>query len=384
MVTLLVLIYIAFISLGLPDSLMGAAWPSLYTEIDVPISYAGIFSMIASGGTILASLMSARMVGRFGTGRVLVVSVFLTAAALLGISIAPSFFFLCLLAIPLGLGGGAVDAALNNFVALHYAARHMNWLHSFWGVGATVGPLIMSLCIAGSGWRTGYLAIGCAQSALLVCLMFSLPLWRNHERRTSGEEKIEVHFRKLIAIPGAVAAMVSFLCYCGIEGMLSVWGTSYLVMASGMPNERAARIVSLSYFGITLGRVLAGFLSGKFGGMRIIRTGYTVILLGVTLLLLPIGEFAKFIGFLIIGLGCAPIYPAMIHETPIRFGKQNSQGLIGLQMASAYVGSTFVPPLYGLLSSWTGFASAPYAILFLALMMLVMLETVNKKVIIKK
>ncbi len=379
--TLLVLIYVAFISLGLPDSVMGSAWPSLYAEIGVPIEYAGIFSMIASGGTIAASLLSARVAGKYGTGKVLVVSVFLTAAALFGICAAPSFLFLCLLAIPLGLGGGAVDAALNNFVALHYAARHMNWLHSFWGVGATAGPLLMSVFIGGGGgWRAGYMTVGGVQALLFVCLLFSLPLWRKHERRPGAEEKNEVHFKKLLSIPGAKAAMTAFCCYCGLEVMLGVWGASYLVMHVGLPNDRAARFVSISYLGITIGRVLAGFLSDRFSGRRLIRIGYTAILLGTAFLVLPIGEYFKLAGFLIIGLGCAPIYPAMIHETPIRFGERNSQGLIGLQMASAYVGSTLFPPLYGMLSSVTGFGSAPFAILALTLVMILMVETVDRQV----
>ena len=380
--TLLVLIYVAFISLGLPDSVMGAAWPSLYAEIGVPIGYAGIFSMITSGGTIVASLMSARVVGRFGTGKVLIISVLLTAVALLGICVTPSFFFLCLLAVPLGLGGGAVDAALNNFVALHYAARHMNWLHSFWGVGATFGPLVMSVFIGGGrGWRGGYLTIGCVQAALVVCLLLSLPLWKKHERRPGVEEKNEIHFRKLLSIPGAKAAMLAFCCYCGLEVMLGVWGASYLVMHVGLPNDRAARFVSLSYLGITLGRVLAGFFSEKLDGKSLIRIGYSIILTGAALLLLPLGDFAKLAGFLLIGFGCAPIYPAMIHETPVRFGERNSQGLIGLQMASAYVGSTLFPPLYGWIASLTGFVSAPYVILTLTLVMILMLETINRQVV---
>ncbi len=378
--TLLVLVYIAFISLGLPDSIMGSAWPSLYGEIGVPIGYAGIFSMIVSGGTIFASLMSARMVGRLGTGKVLIISVTLTALALLGICFVPSFFFLCLLAIPLGLGGGAVDAALNNFVALHYTSRHMNWLHSFWGVGATAGPLIMSMFIGGGGgWRAGYLTIGCVQAALVVCLLFSLPLWKKCERRAGSEQKNEIRMKKLLSIPGAKAAMLSFLCYCGLEVMVGVWGASYLVLHEGLANDEAARFVSLFYLGITGGRMLAGFFSSKISGRMMIRLGYLLILFGLLFLLLPIGGYMNPVGLLIIGLGCAPIYPAMIHQTPIRFGKENSQGLIGMQMASAYVGSTLTPPLYGALSSVTGFGSVPYVLLGLTLVMAIMAETIDRQ-----
>lgn len=370
---LLIIIYMAFISLGLPDSLLGSAWPAIQPGLNVPVSYAGIVTMIISGGTIVSSYFSSTIIKKLGTGLVTAVSVIMTAAALLGFAYSDNFLWFCLLAVPLGLGAGSVDAALNNFVALHYEARHMSWLHCFWGLGATLGPVIMSqYLIKGGRWDMGYRTIGLVQLGLSAVLFLSLPLWSKIHTgmKDSGEEiTAEVKRSEILKKKGAAAALFAFFSYCAIESTAGLWGSSFLVFSKGMTAEKAAKWVSLFYLGITLGRFLAGFVTMKFSNRTMIRFGEGIILLGILLLLLPLNKAILPAGFLLLGFGCAPIYPSMIHETPRRFGKAASQALMGMQMACAYIGSTFMPPLFGAIASATTFLLYPVTLLlFLCLM----------------
>lgn len=378
---LLIIIYLAFISLGLPDTILGSAWPMMHQDLNVPISAAGLEAMIVSGGTIISSFFSARLIRRFGTGKVTTFSVLLTALALLGICFSPNFIWICLLGIPMGLGAGAVDAALNNFVALHYEAKHMNWLHCFWGIGATAGPLIMSIyLLKENGWRMGYATIGVIQAVLVVGLVVSLPLWKKVEIPTNKEEeaKSDVNFGTLLKIQGAKPALIAFCCYSALELTTGLWVTSYLVTSKGLAAQKAAGWGALFYLGITAGRFLAGFLAMRFNNKQLIRMGQIICIGGTILMLIPFSNGLQLIGLIGIGLGCAPIYPAMLHETPNRFGKEISQGIMGIQMATAYVGGTFLPPLFGMLAKATTFSLLPYFLLILVIVMLVTSEKVNR------
>lgn len=371
---LLIIIYAAFISLGLPDSLLGSAWPEMYAQLQVPQSSAGILSMIISGGTILSSLLCERMIRRFGTAAITVVSVSMTAAALLGFSLSGHFGLLCLVAIPLGLGAGAIDSALNNFVALHYESRHMNWLHAFWGIGATCGPLIMSLFLGKEGgWRSGYGTISIIQWGLVAILVLSLPLWKPFGSPVSAAQTTQTGRQSVLKLPGVLPTLLSFFCYCAVEAMTGLWGSSFLVDNRQLSPETAAQWISLFYLGITTGRVFSGFLAISIANDRLIRLGELILLVGILLLLLP-WQFCGMIGLILIGLGCAPIFPAMLHETPRRFGAAHSQSLMGLQMACAYLGTTCMPPLFGWLASHTGTGLLPVVLIVTAALMFLLSE----------
>ncbi len=378
---LLIIIYIAFISLGLPDSLLGAAWPVMHGDLSVPVSFAGIITMIISGGTIISSLFSEKVIRRFGTGKVTAVSVFMTAFALFGFYTFPQFIWLCILAVPMGLGAGSVDSALNNFVALHYKANHMNWLHCFWGIGATAGPFIMSLFLSGSGeWNKGYLTISIIQICLVILLFATLPLWRSFETVSPAaqETKQSATIPMVLRMKGAKAALLSYFCYCAVETTTGLWGGTYLVQHIGLSANTAAKWVSFYYFGITAGRFLSGFLSMRMTNTALIRTGQVICCLGGISLLLPVSAYFQLAGFILIGLGCAPIYPGMLHETPRRFGKEMSQAIMGIQMAFAYIGSTFMPPIFGFMAELTGIAVLPFFLLILIIMMIVTSEEINR------
>lgn len=374
---LLVIIYLAFISLGLPDSLLGAAWPAMQTDLSVALQGAGAISMIVSGGTIVSSLASSKIIQRFGTGKVTFISVTMTAMALLGFSVSPSFIWLCIMAIPLGLGAGSVDAALNNFVALHYEASHMSWLHCFWGLGATLGPVIMSLfIIRNNQWRQGYFTISIIQFCLVLVLLGTLGLWKRFEKsldNSSHEEKSTSNVG-VLRIPGVKLALVSFAAYCATEATAGLWGSSYLVNYKGLSAGEAARWVSMFYAGITIGRLITGFITMKLTNKMLIRMGQIVCMIGAIVLLLPLPIYFSMIGLVFVGLGCAPIFPCMLHETPNRFGKEVSQSIMGLQMAFAYMGTTVMPPLLGLIASKTSIVIFPYFLLCYILIMLVSTE----------
>ena len=363
---LLVIIYISFISLGLPDALLGSAWPSMYREMGVPVSYAGIISMIISFGTIISGLQSDRLTKKLGAGMVTAVSVAMTAAALFGFSVSGSFPVLCLWAVPYGLGAGSVDAALNNYVALHYTSRDMSWLHCMWGVGTIVGPYVMGYALTnGMTWNRGYFIISVLQIVLSAALFFSLPIWRKMEKKgTEGQHESGTESRKalrlkeIIRIPGAEEIMVTFFCYCAVEQTAMLWGSSYMVLHNGLTAEEAASYASLFCIGITVGRFLNGFLM---------------------MLLLPFGKVTAVGGLILIGLGCAPVYPCIIHSTPANFGADRSQALIGVQMASAYVGSCLMPPVFGLLANHISASLLPWYLLVIMLLMVIMYTNVIKK-----
>lgn len=384
---LLVIIYVAFISLGLPDSLVGSAWPVMHSELGVPVSYAGIITMIIACGTIVSSLLSDRLTRKFGAGLVTAFSVFLTALALFGFSLSDSFILLCLWAVPYGLGAGAVDAALNNYVALHYASRHMSWLHCFWGVGAAVSPYIMSFCLTGGyGWHNGYRVVSIVQILLTVVLFISLPLWKkgNTVHSQDAEMNHEVPskhlgFAQILKMKGVPLVLVTFFSYCALEQTAMLWASSYLVQFRGLDVSIAARFASLFCLGITAGRFLCGFIADKLGDKLLIRFGIFVSLIGIIFVALPVETtFFAMIGLIITGLGCAPTYPAIIHSTPFNFGRENSQGIIGIQMASAYVGTTFMPPLFGLLASVINISIFPLYLSIFAILMLATSERLNK------
>lgn len=378
---LLVIIYIAFISLGLPDSILGSAWPSMYTELGVSVSYAGIISMIIAGGTIISSLFSDKLIRKLGTGKVTALSVAMTAVALMGFSFSHSFWLLCLWGVPYGLGAGSVDAALNNFVALHYKSRHMSWLHCFWGVGATAGPYIMGLCLTrGLKWNSGYSAIGIIQIVLVIGLVLSLPLWKS--KKTSVEESTSAHssisLKDTLKLPGAKPILAAFFCYCSLEATAGLWASSYMVLYKGISPEKAAKWAALFYLGITIGRFICGFITEKAGDKYMVRSGQCIAFLGAVSLLLPFGQIVTLAGLILIGIGCAPIYPSLLHETPENFGAQNSQSIMGMQMASAYVGTTVMPPVFGFISGYIGVGIYPMYLMFFVVGMFIMVERMNK------
>ena len=379
---LLIIIYLAFISLGLPDSLLGSGWPAMHGQLGVAVSYAGIVTMIISVGTIVSSLMSDRLTRRFGTGMVTAVSVLMTATAIFGFSFSNSFILLCLWAIPYGLGAGAVDAALNNYVALHYASRHMSWLHCFWGLGASISPYIMGYALTGGhGWESGYKFVGIIQIILTVILFVSLPLWTKNNVNAGdiGKRAAPLTIKGALKIKGVKYVLITFFGYCALEHTTGLWASSYLVESRGVNVETAARFASLFYIGITAGRLLSGFISEKLGDKRLIRYGIITIIIGIVLVGLPTQvSFLALGGLIIIGLGCAPVYPSIIHATPNNFGAENSQAIIGIQMASAYAGITLMPPLFGWLAGKIGIGFYPTYLLIIALTMLFMSERLNK------
>ncbi len=379
---LLAIIYMSFISLGLPDTLLGSGWPVMHIELGTPISMAGVISMIIAGGTIVSSLLSDKMTRKLGAGMVTAISVCMTAVALLGFSLSGSIWQLCLWAIPYGLGAGAVDAALNNFVAIHYAARHMSWLHCFWGIGTTISPFIMSYCLAGDlGWQMGYRIVFLIQIVLTAILFISLPIWKKKEAEyhESGDNVEAVHLgiSGVFKLCGVKYVLLAFFCYCAIETTAGLWASSYLVEARGVDAETAALFASLFYLGITFGRFVNGFVADKLGDKTLIRVGLVVILAGIVMVALPWNTLSL-AGLVVAGIGCAPVYPSIIHSTPENFGRENSQAIVGIQMASAYVGSTLMPPIFGLIANHISIGLYPYVLAVIAVLMLCMTEALNK------
>ncbi|EFA23406.1 MFS transporter [Bifidobacterium gallicum] len=417
---LLAVIYLAFISLGLPDSLLGAAWPAMGPALDVPVSWAGGISMTISAGTIVSALLSERTTLRFGAGPVTAVSTIISAASLIGFSLAPNYWWLIALAIPFGLGAGAIDAALNNYVAVHYQSRHMNWLHSMWGVGALIGPYVMGYAISsGHGWASGYRWIGFIQFAIAALLLVSLPLWaavRRHQRKQDAARLAQVAnatdavsdavepgvgatpgtasssssasgsatpdaqpdaatplgLRAAFRITGVPEILCMFFCYCSLEQTCMLWSATYLNQGKGLDAAFAAGMASLFFIGMTAGRFLSGFIAMRFNDPTMIRAGQVLIVVGIVLLLLPIdAQWCALAAFIVLGLGCAPIYPSVIHSTPVYFGVRNSQAIVGMQMAFAYTGSMLCPALFGLLAQYVSVLLLPwYLVLFLVMMVI--------------
>lgn len=398
---LLAVIYVAFISLGLPDSLLGAAWPTMSQDLAVPVSWAGGISAVISMFTIVSALLSDRMTLRFGTGRITAVSVALTAMALAGFSVAPNYWLLLLIAVPYGLGAGGVDAALNNYVAIHYESRHMSWLHCMWGVGASIGPYIMGYALSnGQGWPWGYRYIAILQVVLTVILVLSLPLWKSRGRAVAevnggdsaagegagadatspaGAERKPLGVAGVLAIRGAKEILIMFFCYCAIESTAGLWASSYMVMHAGVDKVTAANWASLFYVGITVGRALSGFLTMRFRDPVMIRIGQVLVLLGVVTMFLPLPHHMGVVaGLIIVGLGCAPIYPCVIHSTPAYFGEENSQAIVGVQMACAYFGTLLMPPLFGVIAQYVTISLYPWYLLLFLVLMVVMHERLRK------
>ena len=378
---LLAVIYLAFISLGLPDALLGAAWPSIYPAFGVPVSYMGMVSMIIALGTCISSLLSDHMTRLLGTGKVTALSVATTALALLGFSWSHSFWALCLWAIPYGLGAGSVDASLNNYVALHFESRHMSWLHCFWGIGAALGPYFMGAILTGGRvWNAGYRVIGILQIFLTAILIFSLPLWKGRAEESGEKERTKaLSLRQIVAIPGAKEVLFCFFCYCAVESTAGIWASSYLTLQKGVPAETAAGFASMFYIGITVGRAISGFLTIKLRDPQMIRLGQGILALGIAAMLLPLGANVSLMGFLLIGLGCAPIYPCVIHSTPAYFGAENSQAIIGVQMASAYLGTCLAPPVFGLIAQNVSIRLFPFFLLAALIMMFLSHEALLRK-----
>ncbi len=378
---LLALIYLAFISLGLPDGLLGSAWPAVHTEMAVPESYMGIVSMIISAGTIVSSLFSDKITRRLGTGLVTALSVSLTAGALLGFALSRQFIWLCVFSVPYGLGAGAVDAALNNYVALHYSSRHMSWLHCFWGVGATIGPYIMGWALTTQhGWPLGYHSVFVLQVVLTAILFLSLPMWKrrgNVTDETHEDYEAPIGLRDAVKIRGVKAMLIAFFAYCSLESTACLWASSYLVDHYGMDKPSAATYALLYFAGITIGRFLNGFVADKFGDKTMIRVGIAIQTTGLVLILIP-SVYAALVGLAVLGLGCAPVYPSIIHSTPTHFGRENSHAIVGIQMAFAYCGATFVPPIFGVLAQPIGMWFYPVFMSAFALLEVAMTERVNR------
>ncbi len=380
---LIAVIYLCFISLGLPDSLLGSAWPVMHPEMAVPVSYMGIVTMLISGATILSSLFADRLTRRFGTWGVTLISILLTGVGLVGFSFSGSFLWLCVSTLPYGLGAGAIDAALNNYVALHYSSRYMSWLHCFWGVGAIISPYIMGFALTNAyGWNAGFRTVAYMQVAIAIVLAVSLPLWRRKQDAAAEEiaEAPLLTFKQKFRIPGVLYILIAFFSYCALEATVMGWSSTYLVQAEGMAEERAASFASMFYIGMTAGRFATGFITDLLGDRRLIRIGTCVALGGIVLLALPLGTTVALIAFVIIGLGCAPIYPAIIHATPDNFGRENSQAIIGLQMACAYIGSTFMPPIYGLIVNHLDAALLPLYLSVFLIPFVLFTELLNRMV----
>lgn len=381
---LLAIIYLSFISLGLPDGMLGAAWPSMYPEFDVPVSYAGLLAMFISAQTVISSLMSDRLTKRFGAGKVTTVSVAMTMVALFGFSVSSSVWHLFLWAIPYGLGGGSVDASLNNYVALHYESRHMSWLHCMWGIGASVGPYIMSFALTnGQSWNMGYRYVGIIQIVLTIVLICSLPLWKKPQDAVNGATEVvsdkPLTLKEIFRIPGAKEIMVVFFGYCALEQTAGLWASSYMVLNRGISAETAASYASLFYLGITVGRAISGFITMKLNDRNMIRLGLVIIAIGILVLLIPTTvDVVSLIGLVLVGLGCAPVYPCVIHSTPDYFGADKSQAVIGVQMASAYVGSCVAPPVFGWIANHLNIGLYPVYLLVALVLMFVLHEKLCK------
>ena len=378
---LLMMIYLSFISLGLPDSMLGSAWPAMNVSLNAPLWGAGLVQMLISFCTIISSLNSAKLIRRFGTGKLTAISVATTALALLGFSLAKNYAFLLLMAVPLGLGAGAVDAGLNNYVALHCEAKHMSWLHCFWGVGTIIGPMILSAVLrVGGSWATGYRAVGLIQCAVSALLFATLGMWKhgNIQQEEHGAKALSVW--EVLSLPGAKAGMVTFLCYCAVESTLGLWGATYISQVRGVDEATAASFGAMFYIGITVGRAISGFMAMKLLPKQMVRVGQALLALGCIFMMIPAGSTLSGIGLVVCGLGCAPIYPNIIQDTPVNYGTENSQAAVGVQMAFAYVGSTFLPSIFGALAGVGGYGLLPYFAISICVLMTVLFG-IQKKIV---
>ena len=371
---MLTIIYIAFLGIGLPHYMMGAAWPSMFAGLNVPESYLGIVSMLFSGSTMIASVFSAKIRRYLSTGVIVFAGVLLTAVTVLGFALSNLFVLLCVLAVPMGMGMGFADAVLNNYMAVNYQVKHMNWLHGIWGVGAMIGPIILSIGLYQTQtWRTGYYITGGIIAGMALMLAFALPMWKKASGTTAPTE---IKYGALFRLKGIKLTLASFFCYCSMESAVGYWGAFYLVSVRKIPEESAPQWISLFLLGLTAGRLLSGFLIVKISKRLLIRLGLIVFSLGAASLLWP--EFPTQVGFILMGLGCAPVFPTMLHNTPALFGRENSQSVIGLQFASAFVGATVVPPLFGVIADAAGYELFPLFLGILLLATAVSIEMQNR------
>ena len=383
---LLAIIYLAFISLGLPDSILGSGWPVMHGDLNVPTSFVGIISMTMSAGTIVSSLLSDRLIHKLGVGLITTISAMLTALGMIGFSLSHSFIELCFWAVPYGLGAGAVDAALNNYVAIHYSSRQMSWLHGMWGVGASISPYIMSGSLTyGAGWQSGYRMVGIIQMILMLIFFATLKMWKTGDKSSNGASVAKskpLGVMGALRIKGVPFVLLSFFGYCSMENTAMTWVSSYLVTQRAVDAVTAARFASLFLMGITAGRFLTGFFVDKVGDTKMIQVSGLIVIFGIVMIILPVSSSTPALaGLMVMGLGCAPIYPAVVHSTPVHFGRENSQAIVGIQMASVYIGSTFMPPLFGLLSNVAMWAFPWYMLFFMLVMYLsheMLIRTLSK------
>lgn len=371
---LLIILYIAFVALGLPGALLGSAWPVMQGELDKPVHYAGIITMLIALGTILTSLMADNLTKKIHPWLVVVLGMLLMAVSLFGFSFTSSFWFMCIWAVPLGLGAGAVDAVINNTIAVRYSSRHMSWLHCFWGLGAMVGPYIMGFYLTrGIHWSYGFGTVGLLQLLALGLLIFSLSHWKKPVPSETSAPKPPPakSFRMVLRIPGVKFALLAFFAYCALESTAGLWASTYLVYNRNIPAESAALFASFFFIGITAGRFVSGFVSNLLGEWKMILLGLVTIFVGIVAVWFSFAPaWVCLFGLIVIGLGCAPIFPSLMHATPDNFGLENSQALVGIQMAAAYTGSTVIPPLFGGLAGIVGIGFFP-AFLFIFLLITV-------------
>ena len=373
MTLLLIVIYVAFIGLGVPDSLIGSAWPAIYTEMNLPVDAVSFITLLISGCTVISSIFSSRILNRFGTAKVTAVSTAMTALSLFGFSFAPNIFLMLPIAAVLGLGAGAIDSGLNNYIALHFKASHMNFLHAFYGIGVTLSPYLMSLALSGSGWRNGYRYAALIQILITVTVIISLPLWKkNSDSLESEEQKAnDLSFLEMIRVPGLITAWIIMLATNAIEYACGVWGGTYLVNAKGFSLEDGAAALALYYCGMALGRLLSGLLSGKVNTWLRIGVGVSVVFAAVVIMLLPLPSGFSVAALALMGLGNGSIYPNFIHLTPHNFGKENSQAIMGSLIAFAYTGVMISPPLVGMITRIFGIGSYPIMLCALLVIMAV-------------
>ena len=370
MVGLLIVIYIVFISLGLPDSLFGVSWPVVHLDFGVPESFASVYSIIIGVCTGGVSFVAGKLIRRFGTGRVTLYSTLLTVIAMIGISFAPNLVVMMLFAVVMGYGAGAIDTGLNNYVSLHYEARHMNWLHCFWGLGVTISPMIMSLFLGGENgsWRNGYRVVAMLQFAIAMIVLATLNKWKSESETSENTEENrqvpEKTFGQLVRMRGVGTSILSLGFYCSGEFILGTWGATYAVNVFGLSPDVAAKWVSLYYGGIMLGRIVSGFVSMKVNDNWLIKGGMMIAAAGMVVLALPIGSFSL-AGLLLIGFGFGPVFPSVLHSVPARFGTDYSADITGYHMGGAYAIGFGVQLIFGFLASATTFTITPFVLLAL-------------------
>ncbi|MBR4785594.1 MAG: MFS transporter [Fibrobacter sp.] len=365
---LLVVIYVAFIGLGLPDTVLGAAWPLMQRDMHAPLSAAGLLSIIVSVGTIVSSLLTPKLLRLIGTGKLVFVSIALTALASVGYGFSTAFWMMCLFAIPMGIGAGAIDVSLNNFAAIHLESKHTSWLHASWGIGACLGPaLLAGSAFFGFGWRGAYEMVAFLLAIIAVMMLASLPMWKRRERGDSRLQQTsstpDISLRAALRVPGMKLSFLTFFFYSSLEISTSLWCGTYLV-ARGFEPEVGALAVSLMFASVMVGRILSGFFAIRFTDMRLVHAGIAIVVVGCLVLVFPLPLWVTPVCICLLGLGCAPVYPSLIHATPARFGEELSGRAISIQMAGSYLGSIIMPPAFGFVASHFSVIVWPIALAF--------------------